>query len=167
MGWVIFYRVGYFSITENLWISDRGRVIMLYIIVTPGLLFHRVNILCDTGISRDSAAWMRELSSLRTMSAKKLDTVSGRRGNVWSHRLLRGQAVWLVLERPTCNDFRRGDWNMPWDWCRSSFHCIVNHFAEVIKPDFALLNQFWSLTGILNTWNMAYQRDVVTGVSWK
>ena len=39
---------GHFSITENLWKSDPG-VIILYRIVTRGSLYPRVNILYDTG----------------------------------------------------------------------------------------------------------------------
>ena len=43
--------VGHFSITENLWKSDPG-VIILYRIVTYGSLYPRVNILYDTGINQ-------------------------------------------------------------------------------------------------------------------
>ena len=50
-GWVIFYRAGHFSITEILWKSDPG-VIILYRIVTRGSLYPRVNILYDTGITK-------------------------------------------------------------------------------------------------------------------
>ena len=48
MGGSFFYRVGYFSVTENLWKSDLG-VIILYRIVTRESLYPRVNILYDTG----------------------------------------------------------------------------------------------------------------------
>ena len=48
-GGSFFYRVGHFSITENLWKSDPG-VIILYRIVTRGSLYPRVNILYDTGM---------------------------------------------------------------------------------------------------------------------
>ena len=47
-GGSFFYRAGHFSITENLWKSDPG-VIILYRIVTRGSLYPRVNILYDTG----------------------------------------------------------------------------------------------------------------------
>ena len=47
-GGSFFYRAGHFSITEILWKSDPG-VIILYRIVTRGSLYPRVNILYNTG----------------------------------------------------------------------------------------------------------------------
>ena len=51
-GGSFFYRAGHFSITENLWKSDPG-VIILYRIVTRGSLYPRVNILYDTGLRNE------------------------------------------------------------------------------------------------------------------
>ena len=77
MGGSFFYRVGHFSITENLWKSDLG-VIILYRIVTRESLYPRVNILYDTGPcfglvrnrvgSRDGASTIQMYSSTSTIT---------------------------------------------------------------------------------------------------
>ena len=66
-GGSFFYRVGHFYITENLWKSDPG-VIILYRIVTRGSLYPRVNILYETSCQFHSFTY----NSFYSISIKKI-----------------------------------------------------------------------------------------------